>query len=56
MAIIAAPPITRAVDAGDCHHADVLTVRGIWRGSEETGDDGGETVRKHGAVQTRVAD
>ena len=44
------------VDAGNRHHADVLTVGGVWRRAEETGDDGGETVRKHGAVQTRVAD
>ncbi len=56
MAMIAAPPITRAVDAGDRHYADILTVSRVWRGAEETRDDGGETVGKHGAMQARVAD
>ena len=56
MAMIAAPPITRTVDAGNRHHADIFTVGGVWRRSKETGDDGGETVRKHGTVQARVAD
>lgn len=49
MAMIAAPPITQAVDAGDRHYADILTVSRVWRGAEETRDDGGETVGKHGS-------
>ena len=44
------------VDAGNRHHANVLTVGGVWRGAEETGDNGREAVRKHGAVQARIAD
>lgn len=56
MAMIAAPPMTRTVDTGNRHHADVLTVGGVRRRTKETGDNGREAVGKHRAVQTRVAD
>ena len=54
--MIAAPPITRAVDPGNRHHADIFTVGSVGRRTEEAGNDRRQAVGKHRTMQARVAD
>lgn len=54
--MIAAPPITSAVDPGNRHHADIFTVGSVGRRTEEAGNDRRQAVGKHRTMQARVAD